>query len=284
MEARSTFRGEPQKACFSEPDTTWSHNIDDSTNELNSSRVNPRRPENVLNIRDERGNSPLNRGHHFTVAWAYDLPRISGSSAVLNKLLGGWQINGLYLAESGQQITPLSGRDINNDFDSAGDRVAVNSNGDPGLGSDTLYVARDSATGATSITGTNPGADNTVGYVAANPNAKWVATRLGGRTNAGRNVIDTRGLNNWNLGIFKNTYISETKFVQFRIEMINAFNHRQFSLVGDPKSGGGTIFQQDGNRNAQSAAFPTATATNFLNPFTFNGGGRVLMLGLKFIF
>lgn len=272
------------KGLFFRSGYTWSHNIDDSTNELNSSRVNPRRPENVLDLRNERGNSALNRGHHFTLAWAYDLPRFGGSSAVLDKVLGGWQLNGLYLAESGQQITPLSGRDINNDFDTAGDRVAVNLNGDPLLGSDTRFVARDAITGATSVTATNPGAANTVGYIAVNPNARWVATRLGGRTTAGRNVIDTNGLNNWNLGIFKNTQITETKLVQFRIEMINAFNHRQFSLAGDPKSGGGTIFQQDGNRNATNGGFPTATATNFLNPYTFNGGGRILMLGLKFIF
>jgi hypothetical protein len=157
----------------------------------------------------------------------------------------------------------------------------VNPDGDPRLGSDTNFVARDPVSGATSNTSTDPGEANTVGYVAISPNAKWVGTSLGGRTTSGRNVIDTKGLNNWNLGIFKNTYISETKFVQFRVEMINAFNHRQFSLAGDPKSGGGTIFQQDGNLNATNGAFPTATATNFLNPYSFNGGRRILMLGIE---
>jgi hypothetical protein len=66
--------------------------------------------------------------------------------------------------------------------------------------------------------------------------------------------------------------------------MINAFNHRQFSLAGDPKSGGGTIFQQENNTNALNAAYANAAATNFLNPYSFNGGGRVIMLGLKFFF
>jgi len=263
---------------------TWSHTIDDSTNELFSSRVNPRRPENFQNFRNERGNSALNRVHHFTLAWTYELPKFTGSNPFLSRVLAGWQVNGIYLAESGQQLTPQSGRDINNNFDSAGDRVAVNPNGDPKLGSDTNFVARDPITGATSITSASPAAANTVGYVAINPNAKWVATRVGGRAVSGRNVIDTPGLNNWNLGLFKNTAISETKYVQFRLDMINAFNHRQFSLAGDPKSGGGTIFQQVNNTNALNAAYANAAATNFLNPYSFNGGSRIIMLGLKFVF
>ena len=263
---------------------TWSKVIDDSTNELFSSRVNPRRAEDFFDIRNERGNSALNRTHHFTLAWTYDLPRFTGSNAFMSKVFGGWQINGIYLAESGQQITPQSGRDINNNIDSAGDRVFVNSNGDPNLGSDTNYVRRDPVTGATSVTTANPGAANTIGYVAINPNAKWIATRVGGVSNSGRNVIDTRGLNNWNLGVYKNTYITENRFIQFRVDMVNAFNHRQFSLAGDPKSGGGTIFQQSNNTNALNAAFANAAATNFLNPYSFNGGSRIIMLGLKFIF
>ena len=264
---------------------TWSKVIDDSTNELFSSRVNPRRAENFLDIRNERGNSALNRKHHFTLAWTYELPKFSGSNAFMSKVLGGWQINGIYLAESGQQITPQSGRDINQNFDSAGDRVFVNPSGDANLGSGINYVLRDPVTGATSITKDEPDdVANTVGYVATNPNAKWIATGVGGTSNSGRNVIDTLGLNNWNLGVYKNTYITENKFIQFRVDMINAFNHRQFSLAGDPKSGGGTIFQQQNNTNALNAAYANAGSNNFLNPYSFNGGARILMLGLKFFF
>ncbi len=66
-------------------------------------------------------------------------------------------------------------------------------------------------------------------------NARWGASGMGGRPNAGRNVIDPEGIKNWNLGVFKNTYITENTYVQF-LEMINAFNHRHFTLAGDPKS------------------------------------------------
>jgi len=264
---------------------TWSHVIDDSTNELFSSRVNPRRPQDFLDLRAERGNSALNRTQHFTLAWTYELPKWGGGNPLMSKVLGGWQINGIYLAETGQPITPQSGRDINNNADSAGDRVVVNSGGDPRLGSDTNFVIRDPVTGATSISSNEPDdAKTIVGYVAQNPNAKWIATQLGGRPDAGRNVIYTNGINNWNLGLFKNTYISEKKYIQFRVEMINAFNHRQFTLTGDPKSQGGTIFHDPNDTNARDAAFANARAGNFLNPFSFNGGSRILQLGLRFIF
>jgi hypothetical protein len=264
---------------------TWSHVIDDGTNEFFTSRVNPRRAQDSNNLRDERGNSALNRTHHFTVAWTYVLPHFVGSTRFMKNVFNGWQVNGTYLLESGQPITPQSGRDVNNDFDAAGDRVVVNPNGDSTLGSDTYFVVRDPATGATSVSQVDPGDDTrVVGYVAADPNAKWIATRVGGRPDAGRNVINTRGMNNWNVGIFKNTHISEVKLVQFRIDLINLFNHRQFTLAGDPKNQGGTIFGDPNYTNASSAAFANARATNFLNPFSFNGGARIIMLGLKFIF
>jgi hypothetical protein len=66
--------------------------------------------------------------------------------------------------------------------------------------------------------------------------------------------------------------------------MVNAFNHRQYTLAGDPKTQGGTIFADPNNTNATNAAFANATADNFLNPYSFNGGSRIIMLGVKFFF
>ena len=68
------------------------------------------------------------------------------------------------------------------------------------------------------------------------------------------------GLNNFDIGIQKHFNIDETRRVQFRAEMFNAFNHAQF---GQPNG-------QVGNRN-----------------FGLVGGARLprlVQLGLKFIF
>jgi hypothetical protein len=47
---------------------TFSKAIDNATNELNTSQVNPRRPENFLDLQGERGRSTINHPHKFTIA------------------------------------------------------------------------------------------------------------------------------------------------------------------------------------------------------------------------
>ena len=47
--------------------------------------------------------------------------------------------------------------------------------------------------------------------------------------NAGRNVLNAPGLNNWDLGIQKIFVLREQTKLEFRGEMFNAFNHAQFT-------------------------------------------------------
>src|SRR5246500_3154730 len=53
---------------------TWAHNIDDATNELFSSVVNPRRPFDWMNLRLDRGRSTLDIRHKFAMSWIYEFP------------------------------------------------------------------------------------------------------------------------------------------------------------------------------------------------------------------
>ncbi|MGH9660447.1 MAG: hypothetical protein ACRD96_17995, partial [Bryobacteraceae bacterium] len=46
--------------------------------------------------------------------------------------------------------------------------------------------------------------------------------------NAGRNSLQQPGLNNWDLGVFKNFRITERYAAQFRWETFNSWNHTQF--------------------------------------------------------
>jgi hypothetical protein len=255
---------------------TWSHAIDDSTNELFSSRVNPRRPQYPYNIQNERGHSTIDRRHKFVVGWLYELPRPDVSSGFAKRVLEGWQINGTYLAESGQWITPLAGADSNGDLDSAGDRALVNPNGQGLTGSDVNFVLRDPATGATSVCTSGCPSSQTVGYLARNPSARFVVAQAGTISTAGRNTILSPGLNNWNLAVFKNTYFAEQKYIQFRVEFLNAFNHRQRSL------GLGTFEQF--NANALSTSYANVNSLLFLNDGQFSGGNRIIQMGLKVIF
>jgi hypothetical protein len=257
---------------------TFSRTIDDSTNELFTSRVNPRRPQDSFNLRNERGFSALDKPHKFAIGWVFEVPSPDLGNGFLNGVVRGWQINGTYLAESGQPITPLSGTDANGDFDAAADRALVNPNGTRLGGTDVNFILR-GAGGVTSIC--NPAVDDcpsaqTVGYVVQDPTAQFVVAQPGSIPNAGRNIIRTAGLNNWNLGFFKNMYLAETRYVQFRLEMFNAFNHPQPSL------GAGTVFQF--TNNALSTSYANVNSPLFLDDNQFTTGNRVIQLGLKFVF
>jgi len=46
--------------------------------------------------------------------------------------------------------------------------------------------------------------------------------------NAGRNSVQQPGINNWDLGVFKNFRIGERFTTQFRWETFNTWNHTQF--------------------------------------------------------
>ena len=257
---------------------TWSKAIDDSTNELFTSIVNPRRPESFTNLRPERGLSAIHHEHHFAGSWVWDLPRFRDNAA-LDKFLGGWTTTGTMVAETGQFVTPLSFSDANLNGDTAGDRAIVNPNGSGLTVTGFNRVCADS-TGATSIVTGCPTGSNVVGYVALNPSARFIQAGPGTRTNSGRNLLETAGINNWNLGIFKNTYISETKYIQFRVSMVNVFNHRQPSL------GLGTVEEyNDSAINTPDLVSVSEGNLNFGNSAALlSGGNRTITIGLKFIF
>ena len=105
---------------------TYAHNIDDSTNELFSSRINPRRPQNWSDLREDRGRSVLDIRHKVALSWVYELPRLGGGGDFLRTVANGWQWSGTHLVQSGQPASILSGVDSNADGDSAGDRGILN--------------------------------------------------------------------------------------------------------------------------------------------------------------
>ena len=41
----------------------------------------------------------------------------------------------------------------------------------------------------------------TVAYLANNPNAQFIRAQVGALANSGRNILATRGINNWDLSV-----------------------------------------------------------------------------------
>jgi hypothetical protein len=260
---------------------TFSKNIDNATNELFSSFVNPRRSQDGYNFPNERGLSALNVPQKFAMTWVYDLPNVRTENRFLRGAAHGWELSGSYLAESGQPVTPLSGVDSNFNGDSAGDRTVFNPAGVGLTGTTVNAVCNNGAGGATSImTPKSCPAANTVGYVAVNPNARFVQAGVGALANVGRNTVNSPGLNIWNMSLLKTNKLTERASLQFRFETYDTFNHRSFS-VGLPTNNG--ALDQNTNTNPLNAGYIFVTSPNFLNKFSFDGGSRTLELGLRLI-
>ncbi len=202
---------------------TWSHNIDDSTADVASTLLAPRRPENYDDMRSERGTSFLDRRHRFTLAWTYETPWYSHSqNSFLRSVLGSYTLSGTYMYESPQYVTVQSGLDSNLNFDSAGDRAIVNVNGVANTGTGVYAVDR-----AGNRLGL--GDPSTVAYIAQNPNAQYIVTGLGARSTSGRNTLPTRAINNIDLAVKKAFSVREGWKLEFGGQAFNTLNHPQYT-------------------------------------------------------
>ncbi len=243
---------------------TWSTTIDDSTVELNSSAINPRRPQDFFNLRAERARSALDTPHRFASSFSYDLSYFEGrDNKVVQYALGGWQLHGIFQAQSGQPITVLSGVDTNFNRDNAGDRTIFNPAGFVGS---SVGVTPINAAGLPVAMGNNA----TVAYVSNNPNAQYIVAGLGARATAGRNTLRTNGFSRTDMNLTKLFRFGEGG-QHFRIgaEFVDLFNQQPRTVAGI---------------GALTAAFATAGNTFFNNYNLGNYTGRQIQLRAKLVF
>jgi hypothetical protein len=148
--------------------------------------------------------------HRLVSSFVYELPfghgrkYLASSSGVVNALLGGWQVNGIVTFQEGFPMT-ITAADVG------------------GL-NDTFNTNRADVVGDINPSGFEPTID------------KWFNTdafkqpAAGFLGNSGRGIMTAPGINNWDLGGFKNFRITESINVQFRFESFNAWNHTQWSV------------------------------------------------------
>jgi hypothetical protein len=278
------FQHRISHGVFLRANYTWSHNIDDATNELFSSLVNPRRPEDWRNLGLDRGNSTLDVRNKFALSWVWDLPKMATDNSFLKTVAHGWEWTGTYLVQNGQPISILSDTDSNGNGDAAGDRAIFNAAGTQDAGS-TVTPLCVGAGGAVQPIGTTCGSSAVAGYVADDPSARYVQAQLGSTPTVGRNSFRSPGVNIWNMGLYKDTKVTEQFSVQFRVIAQNIFNHRNFSLAQPTvlQTGSGGIIGT--TNNALSSTYANVDGGNlFLNAKQFNGGSRIMELGLKLLF
>ncbi len=248
---------------------TWSHLIDDTTAEVFSTVLSPRRVEDFQNLRAERADSALDRRHRFVLASNYDLPFFNDSSnGFVRAVLGGISFAGTLTFESGQKATVLSGQDSNINGDAAGDRTIRNLGGVRNTGS--------------TVTALTNSAGQVVAYLADNPNAEYIRAGIGAISNSARNTLQLPGIENLDFSVFKNFRFGESRNVQLRADLYNAFNHPQYTpgSVNDVTPISTTAVGQVNTVNATNLS-----NNNFNNPSkVFSSNPRIVQLALRFLF
>jgi hypothetical protein len=198
---------------------TWGKALTESPDHLSTSAAAPgidtgvfRAPQNGNNLKTERGPAEFDVKHRLAVSYVYELPlgrnRRWGQSwnAALNHILGGWQISGIHVFQSGLPLTPdLTGPTVLN---LGAERIArPNLVGNPELPSSQRTVDR---------------WFNTAAFVIPTP----VPQAFG---NSGVGVVRGPGMQSFDFSVAKKIAVSEQRYLQFRAEFFNAFNHANFN-------------------------------------------------------
>ena len=188
---------------------TYSHSIDDSSDRSDSAFVN------AYNFAANRASSNFDLRHNLSVSYVYGLPFFKGSG-LSHSLLGGWQVSGITVAQTG---TPFS---VTNGLGNFGDNAGV-ANG-TGTGSRPDQVSNPHS----GFTGNQ---DPTVrGPLFANPAAFTFPTGLT-FGNVGRNTLNLPNHVNFDFGVFKKFPITERTGFDFRWENYNIFNHTEYNGI-----------------------------------------------------
>ncbi len=246
---------------------TWSHNIDNSTADFNTTALTPRRAQDFQNFSAERSSSALDRRQRFSLAAYYEAPWFKQSSWIVKNVVGNWTVSPIYTYETPEFLTVQSGVDSNLNGDSAGDRVIVNPAGQANTGSD--VKALQNSAGAT------------VAYLALNPNARYIKAGPGAYANGGRNTLSGRPINNIDVNLLKNFSITERWRVQFSAQFFNVLNHAQFVPGFTSRADNPVVL----NSSAADRAFLTPGSPTFNNPeAVFSSNPRNVQLALKLFF
>jgi hypothetical protein len=222
---------------------TWSAFIDTASEIFNPSTGEVAVSQDSFNRRTDRARSTYDRPHRMTGNFVYELPWYQDQQGFVGRVLGGWQVNGFFTFQSGAPFTVLNGADpagaLSGINSLVGDAIRPNLNTNLPLSSMTIpeIISAGGASLFQRIT---------------------AAQRVG---NAGRNILRADGINNLDLGIFKNTRIGENQRIQIRAELNNATNTRDFGI---PEG--------------------RVSSTAFLNQWARNGGNRRIVLGLRYTF
>jgi hypothetical protein len=215
---------------------TYSHNLDNGPAPFNLGHINNDNPQNPYDLSAEYASADSDLRHNFVFSGLWYLPLGQGQrffsnwGSVTNAILGGWQLNTIYVMQSGTPVNVIRGNDPTGVLPG----LRPNLVGTPNLPRGKRTLAEYFNTGAF----TNA--------PFSGPNANPIAPG-----NAGRNIVVGPGNVNLDASLFKEVPIERIK-LQLRMETFNALNTPHFGNPdGDATDGSfGEITRQNGAANA----------------------------------
>jgi hypothetical protein len=166
-------------------------------------------PVNPVNPSLSRGLSAFDMRHNFVTSFHYEVPAL-GSSGPLHAMESGWSVAGILRFTSGLPVTLLN----NNDTSLLGTIPnGINNNG----------VDTPQWSGSSLHLNTNPR-----GGAAVFDASQFSLPALGVMGNARRRFFSGPGMENLDATLMRNVHLRESRSLEFRVEVFNAFNHAQF--------------------------------------------------------
>jgi len=150
----------------------------------------------------EKGDALFDVRHRFVFSFGYELPRLEGQGTFVKHVLGGWQLNGIFQAQTGFPLPVNEGANLDIRFLTARPDVVCDPNDGPKTSAqwfDTSCFARRTL----AQSGERPG-------------------------NAGRNTVRGPGFNRTDLSVFKDIAVRKGHALQLRLEAFNLFNQVRF--------------------------------------------------------
>jgi hypothetical protein len=208
-----------------------------------------------------RGLSDYNIAHRFVLNYIWDIPTPKEWSGVESHALGGWEVGGILLVQTGVPFTPLiSGNPLGLNSNDLWDYPnLVNSSGcnspvNPGNPSNYIKL---SCFTLPALPASAPA--SLQAQCTAFSSAPGTCRNMLG--NVTRNSVIGPGLLSLDASIFKNNYIkqiSESFNIQFRFEFFNILNHPNFQAPIDNRS----LFDTNGNPVPGAGAVDATSTTN----------------------
>jgi len=225
---------------------TFSHALDEGSGLAEGLFFNGNNP---LDPRSGYGSAAYDRTHVFTVSYVYQVPDLVKSTGWEGKIINGWGMSGITVAESGNpySISDFSG-DVASQFFGAGDDfitnpllTIINGNvhsvqlqGTTGINAakavidGTAFGANVNAPGTNGVPPCGPTTDEASATAACDFSETGFATGLAPR-NPFRSPFQLR----FDLGVFKEFKINERFHLRYDAQFFNLFNHPSFDAPGN---------------------------------------------------